>query len=197
MEPASEGARCPACGRVERGATARLPLFILVGASGVGKTTLFPLLAEELRGACAVFDVDWLIDPLRRTPDAPLDLPYWQVFRDTWLHVAHAVAQNGLPTLLLSSFIPEHLDGLHIRRWMSDVSYAVLDCSDQERRARVQSRPRWGAVGLDEQPEFAARQLEFAAWLREHLSPVFDTTDVSPTETAKAVAGWVRQELLP
>jgi hypothetical protein len=49
---------------------------------------------------CAVFDADWLIDPLgRAAKDGQID---WTAFTDTWLHVAHGVAQNGLPTLLLA-----------------------------------------------------------------------------------------------
>jgi hypothetical protein len=40
------------------------------------------LLLDRLAGACAVFDVDWLIDPLRRaTPDGRVD---WPSFRDCW-----------------------------------------------------------------------------------------------------------------
>ena len=39
----------------------RLPLFVVTGASGSGKTTVHPHLVAALHEA-VVFDVDWLID---------------------------------------------------------------------------------------------------------------------------------------
>jgi hypothetical protein len=103
MEPDDGVARCPACGSVDPHPVIR-PLFVVTGASGSGKTTIFPELLSRMSGWCAVFDADWLIDPLgRAAKDGQID---WAAFTDTWLHVAHGVAQNGLPTLLLAPFIP-------------------------------------------------------------------------------------------
>lgn len=177
--PGEDGvARCPTCSAVDPTA-ARLPLFVLTGASASGKSTVYPLLLENLRGRCAVFDADWLIDPLGGA--SAID---WDAFRDTWLHIAHGLAQNGLPTLLLGPFIPEHLDALPGRRWVSDVHFAVLDCAAETRAARIQARPRWRSRDIDEQQAFAD-------WQRGHLSPVFDTATASPQQTARAVTEWV------
>jgi hypothetical protein len=182
MVPEHGVARCPNCGATDA-AAARQPLFVVVGASGSGKTTIFPELLGCLAGECAVFDVDWLIDPLRRgAHDGEID---WPSFRDTWLHVAHGVAQNGLPTLLLGPFIPEHLDELPGRAWIGDIHYLVLDCPDDELRRRIEARPAWRARDID-------AQTAFARWLRTNLTPVINTTRFSPAEVAEAVAGWVR-----
>ena len=80
----------------------RLPLFVVTGASGSGKSAVFPFLAAELQ-EYAVFDADLLIDPfgLACAPD-PIN---WTAFRDAWLAVAHSVAQSGRATVLLSPFI--------------------------------------------------------------------------------------------
>jgi len=185
MVPDGEVARCPACGDINRHAVSR-PLFVVTGASGSGKTTIFPELLTRMAGWCAVFDVDWLIDPLgRASRDGQVD---WTAFRDTWLHVAHGVAQNGVPTLLLAPFIPEHLDVLPGRAWVGDIHYLVLDCPDDERRRRIEARPRWRARDIDE-------QTGFGRWLRDHLEPVIDTTTQSPSEVADTVATWVRDRL--
>jgi predicted ABC-type ATPase len=174
-------ARCPACGNVDPDALIR-PLFVVTGASGSGKTTILPELLSRMAGRCAVFDVDWLIDPLgRAAKDGQVN---WSAFRDTWLHVAHGVAQNGLPTLLLAPFIPEHLDQLHGRAWVANIHYLVLDCPDDERRRRIEARPRWRARDIDE-------QTAFGRWLRQNLAPVIDTSSQSPSEVAEAVAAWV------
>jgi hypothetical protein len=185
MAPDGAGARCPACGDVNPQAVNR-PLFVVTGASGSGKTTIFPELLLRLAGWCAVFDVDWLIDPVgRASKDGQVD---WEAFRDTWLHVAHGVAQNGMPTLLLAPFIPEHLDDLPGRIWVGDIHFLVLDCPDDERRRRIEARPRWRARDIE-------AQTGFGRWLRDNLKPVVDTAGQSPSEVADAVTAWVRDRL--
>ena len=185
MEPDDGVARCAACGNVDPQPVIRA-LFVVTGASGSGKTTIFPELLSRMSGWCAVFDADWLIDPLgRAAKDGQID---WAAFTDTWLHVAHGVAQNGLPTLLLAPFIPEHLDNLPGRAWIGEIHSLVLDCPDAERRRRMEARPRWRARDID-------AQTEFGRWLRKNLSPVVDTTTQSPSGVAAAVAAWVRDRL--
>lgn len=180
-------ARCPACGAVDPDVVTG-PLFVVTGASGSGKTTIFPELLRRMNGWCAVFDADWLIDPLgRAAKDGQID---WTAFTDTWLHVAHGVARNGLPTLLLAPFIPEHLSALPGRGWVGDIHFLVLDCRDDERRRRIEARPRWRDRDTD-------AQIAFGQWLRDNLAPVIDTTEQSPSEVAAAVAAWVRAHLQP
>jgi hypothetical protein len=189
MEPDGDAVACPVCLLVDATAIRR-PLLVLAGSSGAGKTTLFPLLVERLNGACLVFDVDWLIDPLKRSPDDWNSDEYWTAFRDTWLHIAHAVARNGLPTLLLAPFIPETLDVLPGRSWITEIHYAVLDCNDEIRRTRLASRPPWRAGDVE-------AQVQFGTWLRTNLSPVFDTTAADPASTAADVAAWVAPHVQP
>jgi hypothetical protein len=178
MEAHGDTAVCPTCGRTDTTAR-RLPVYVVTGASGAGKTTIFELLVERLSGRCVVFDVDWLMDPLGRQPGG-ID---WTALRDSWLHVAHGVAQSGLLTLLLGPFIPEQLDSLPGRRWVADIHYLVLDCPDDERRARAETRPGWWARDI-------ADQIEFGQWLRDNLESI-DTSRCDPHETAEAVAKWV------
>lgn len=185
MIPDERGAVCPVCGHVDT-VVARQPVFVVVGASGAGKSTILPHLLAELTGVAVVFDGDWLIDPLGGERGiAGVD---WAAFRDVWLHVAHGVAQNGLPTVLLGPFIPEHLDELPGRRWVTDIHYIVLDCPDDERRRRIEARPPWRSRDVEDQIEFGRR-------LREHLPDVVDTTSGSPADTAHDVATIIRQHL--
>jgi hypothetical protein len=185
MVPEDGVARCPVCGAMEPTAVTR-PLFVVTGASGSGKSTIFPELLGCLAGRCVVFDVDWLIDPFgRAAKDGDID---WAAFRDAWLHVSHGVAQNGLPTLLLGPFIPEHLEGLPGRSGVSEIHYLVLDCPDDERRQRIEARPRWRGRDI-------RAQTEFGRWLRKNLAPVIDTSTQSPAEVALEVAAWVQDRL--
>jgi hypothetical protein len=54
MAPDGEGARCPACDDVNAQAV-NCPLFVVTGASGSGKTTIFP---EEARPRWRARDID-------------------------------------------------------------------------------------------------------------------------------------------
>ena len=179
--PDGDRAVCPA-GHYSEPAR-RLPLYVVTGASGAGKSTIFPFLAAELP-ECAVFDVDWLIDPIG-VVCAPEPIN-WVAFRDAWLSVAHGVAQGGRATVLLSTFMPEQLEDLPARRWITDVHFALLDCTDAARVRRLKSRPSWRDQNTD-------RQLSFAAYLRTQISTVLQTDDASPATTASAIAEWVRR----
>jgi len=183
MDAHADGiARCPRCGAPD--AAERQSVLVVLGASASGKTTIFPLLAAQLSGTCMVFDADWLIDPLGGDVTT-LD---WDVLRDIWLHVAHGVAQNGLPTLLLGALLPEQLESLESRRWIGDLHYLLLDCADDERRRRIDARPAGRTHDVD-------RQLAFARVLRARFPSTVDTTTGSPQDAAGAVARWARSAL--
>jgi len=181
MEPAADGtARCRACGSIDLAAK-RAPLLVVTGASGSGKTSVFHEVADKLRGECLVFDTDWLIDPFGGDVTT-LD---WVVLRDTWLHVAHGVAQNGLATLLLGAFLPDQLAELPGRRWITDIHFLLLDCEDDERCRRIDARPPGRTHDVE-------AQVAFGQWLRERIPSVTDTTTGTPAEAANAIADWAR-----
>jgi hypothetical protein len=169
---------CPRCGWVE--IARRAPLYVVTGASCSGKTAIFAPLAAALT-EFAVFDMDWLIDPLTTSTGA-ID---WDAFLDAWLSVAHGLAQGYRSTVLLGSLQPDWLETLPARRWTGPIHFAVLDCADEQRRARLTQRPSWREHAID-------KQLGFAAHLRRMISPVLDTTSESPEQTALRVAAWVR-----
>lgn len=182
-EDGRQVARCTQCGNDVP--AKRLPLFVVAGASASGKTAITQPLIDALP-ECAVFDVDWLIDPLGRMclPD-PMD---WAGFRDAWLAVAHGLAQGGRSTVLLCPFVPEQLDELPLREWVGDTHFAALDCADDLRVQRLEARPAWRERNIEQ-------HLEFAAELRKRLDTVISTDEGTPEEAAASVARWVRSHL--
>jgi len=159
-------------------------LFVVTGASGSGKTTVYPHLVRALP-ECVVFDVDWLMDSFGQAcAPAPLS---WPAFRDAWLSIAHGAAQGGRHTVLLGPFLPDQLASLPARRWVTDIHFAVLDCSDDVRRARLAARPQWRERAIGE-------HIAFAAHLRT-IVPMLVRTDASPADAAERVAGWVREHV--
>jgi dephospho-CoA kinase len=161
-------------------------LFVVTGASGSGKTAVLAPLARRLAGRCVTFDADWLLDAAQElSAGQPVS---WPAFRDAWLAIAHAVAQCGMPTVLLGPFMPQQLDDLPARRWIGTIHFLALDCPDGVRRERLMTRPAWRARDITE-------QTEFGRWLRANIADRVDTSRGTPDDTAAAVTAWVLSHL--
>jgi hypothetical protein len=89
--------RCPRCGDEQQ--VPDLPLFVVTGASGTGKSAVTGPLRRQLPH-CEIFDADALL------PVAALGLDTW---RSTWLRLAHDIALNGRVTVLAGSLLPSQL----------------------------------------------------------------------------------------
>ena len=172
---------CPRCGasRLVPG----LPLFVITGASGTGKTTIVEPLHHALPG-CEVFDVDVLL------PVAALGFDTW---RDSWLRLAHAIALNGRVTVLCGSFLPSQLETLPARQLVGAIHFCTLDCPDSVLADRLRRRPSWRGTST---ADAIAEHQRFAAWLRAHIQPCYDTSQLTPSETAAAIAAWILDNYL-
>jgi hypothetical protein len=174
-DPQAHLLRCPRCGDQQR--LPGYPLFVVTGASGAGKSMIVEPLRRRLPD-CEIFETDVILHV------AALG---WDTWRNTWLQLAHAVALNGRATVLCGSLLPEHLEGLPARRLLGPIRFCNLDCPDEILAARLRARPAWR--GWTE--EQIAEHQRFAAWLRTHIRPTFDTGALGRDEVADRVAGWV------
>lgn len=170
--------RCPECGWIEP--MRILPLFIVTGASGVGKSAVVPEL-RRLLPDWDIFETDtiWGAD--------------WQQTRNNWLRIAHGIAQSGRATILCGTMLPEDIDRCDHRDLFSAVYYASLHCDDATRAARLRARPAWR--GCTE--AFIEAQAAFARWLLDNAGAAFepplvtiDTTPATPEAAARQIAEW-------
>lgn len=168
--------RCQRCG-AERRLPAH-PLFVVTGASGTGKSTIVEPLRHRLAG-CEVFETDVILQV------AALG---WDTWRNTWLQLAHAIALNGRTTVLCGSLLPAHLQDLPARRLVGPIHFCNLDCPDAVLAGRLRARPAWR--DSSDEAKIVEHQ-RFAAWLRAHIRPTFDTSTLSAEEVADRVAQWV------
>lgn len=174
----AQSIRCPQCDHSE---PMRIPpLFIVTGASGVGKTTVVAEL-RRLLPDWEVFETDILhgVD--------------WQQVKCNWLRIAHAIAQNGRLTMLCGTLLPEEVDQCDHRPCFSQIYYLNLHCDDETRAARLRARPAWR--GCDE--DFIEKQRKFAQWLLDHAAidfdpplPTVDTTTNTPRMVAEEIRTW-------
>jgi hypothetical protein len=188
---------CPHCGHGHP--FRQLPLFLLTGASGTGKTTLcLELAAAQSRAepwvpACVYLEQDILwrneyVDPENG----------YRAFRDTWLRVAKNVGQAGRPAVLCGSAVPMQFEACPERRYVAGLHCLALICDDDLLRERLLARPEWrGSSGT----AFVDQMIAFNRWFREQGPDpssgivLLDTSTLSVREAARQVAAWIQGRL--
>jgi rRNA maturation protein Nop10 len=190
IDPAGPFAVCPHCGHAQP--FLRLPLFIVTGASGAGKTAACLALAGQIP-ECVVLDSDILWDARFNTPE-----DNYRAYRALWLTLARDIGQNGRPVVLFGSAVPEQFENLPGRRYFSAIHYLALVCPDAVLKARLQSRPAWRQAGS---PEFIANMLVFNRWFYDHAATtqppitLHDTGAGSLAATTAFLTAWIRTHL--
>jgi hypothetical protein len=168
--------RCARCGW--ESPLAQRPLYVVAGVSGSGKTTVSELL-PALLPEFLVFDVDLTLHIVALG---------WEVWRDTWLQLAHAIALNGQTTVLCGTFTPDQLARLPSRPLIGDIRFCLLDAPDAAIQARLAARPEWRGST----PDFIEKQLSWARRLRTEVATHIDTGTSTEKTAAMAVADWIR-----
>ena len=187
IDPSGPRAVCPACGHGEP--FRHLPLFIVGGASGAGKTTVCRRLVREALGA-VVLDMDIL---WRAEFDTPAD--GYRGFFETWLRMAANISQAGRPVVLFGAGAgePGNIEPCVHRRYFSVVHYLALVCDDAALAERQRARPAWRGSGA---AAFVAGQQQFNQWFKDHAQgapPIrlVDTTGADEASTVAEVMAWM------
>jgi hypothetical protein len=174
--------RCSRCGRQQ--AHRFLPVFIVTGPSGAGKTAIVLALQQQLP--------DWDVFETDILWDSGSD---WTMVKCNWLRIAKHIAQRpaGNPTILCGTILPDQIADCPSLPLFSAVHWLALLCAPATLTERLRRRPAWR--GWDEAT--IAEQLRFADWLRAHGQDAFDppltivdTTNVSIEATASRVRDW-------
>jgi hypothetical protein len=189
IDPAGPSAICPECWH--RHPFRLMPLFIISGASGAGKSAECHDLVGKMTDVVLLdSDILWRPEFERSHVAAPS-------FSETWLRVAKNVGQSGRPVALFGSGlgVPDNVEPCVERRYFTDVYYLALVCSGDALARRLRGRPEWRKTNTD---EYVSRQITFNQWFQERhrdLAPpiaLLDTTHSSISSTAAAVAAWIR-----
>jgi hypothetical protein len=188
---------CPHCGHGHL--FRRLPLFVLTGASGAGKTAVgAELVNARLRDEPWVPDCVFLEqDILWREEFVDPEKGYF-AFRNLWLRLAKNVGQTGRPIVLCGSAVPEQYETCPERRYFSTMHYLALVCDGGLLRERLLARPGWRHSGSD---TFIAQMIAFNRWFVEHgqsaepAIELLNTSKLSVCNTARRVAAWIQSRL--
>lgn len=181
---------CPECGHAHPFRS--LPLLILSGASGTGKSTVCNALLGKIEEAI-VLDADILWSAAFDRPDEQ-----YRSFFEQWLRLCKNINQAGRPVVLCGAGcgVPANLENCVERRYFSTIHYLALVCEDEVIRQRLRARPTWRQSG-DE--AFITSQLQFNRWFKQYdgQPPIcrLDTSMASLDETSAQVATWIREHV--
>jgi len=178
---------CPHC--EDQHKFLRLPLFVITGASGAGKSSACLALAAKTKDF-VVMDSDILWHTELNQPDTD-----YRNYRETWLRVCKNISQAGKPVVLCGASLPEQFEHCIERRYFSEIDYLALVCSDEALESRLRSRPAW-RNSSDE--EYIKTHVAFNRWLKEHASStqppmsLLDTSQITVDESVERVEEWLR-----
>ena len=180
---------CPECGH--RHPFRQLPLLLVGGASGAGKSTVCQALLGQLPEV-VLLDSDILWRPEFNTPT-----DNYRAFFETWLRLCKNIGQAGRPVVLFGAGVgvPTNLEPCLERRYFSTLHYLALTCADEVLVERLGQRPVWRQSHA---PEYVSEHVRFNRWFKTQASQsvpaldLIDTTAMSVTATAERVAAWIR-----
>ncbi len=183
--PEGPYAVCPVCNHKHE--FVRLPLFIVTGPSGAGKTTTCLAAAPRTKDF-VVMESDILYSDEFNQPKTD-----YRRYREMWLRVCKNISQAGKPVILCGTCIPEQFESCVERRYFSELHYLAFVCEDDALAFRLRSRPAWRRTSDD---EYIARHIEFNRWLKENAHSteppitLFDTTEITVDESVEMLLRW-------
>jgi hypothetical protein len=173
-------------------AIARLPLLLVTGASGTGKSTLALRLAGHFTDA-VVLDSDILWMPEMDTPE-----DNWRRFGSLWLRLVANIGQSGRPVMLFGSVDPNQYETLPERPYIARIHTLVLVCEDEELVRRLRCRPSWRDSA---RAAFIESMLQFNEYLRRlaiewpDSVSLLDTTCEASEVSANRLTAWAGELL--
>jgi len=190
IDPSGPYAICPECGHPH--AFRQLPLLIVSGASGAGKSTVCHALVGSLDNVI-LLDSDILWRPEFDKPEEG-----YRDFFETWLRMAKNISQAGRPVVLFGAGlgVPDNIEPCVERRYFSEVYYLALVCDDDILARRLKARPAWRGSGEE---AYVRGHLQFNRWFKEQQTGNFpirlvDTTDHAPEATVEQVRSWIQEK---
>jgi len=181
---------CPVCRFQHR--FVLLPLFILTGASGVGKTTACLALAAKAKDFVVMeSDILWRDEFNQPATD-------YRDYRETWLRVCKNISQAGKPVILCGAGVPAQFERCTERRYFSKIHYLALICKDEILASRLRNRSGWRRSSKD---EFIKEHIAFNRWLihnAQNTQPpmtLLDTSEITVNESVEGVKHWIYSHL--
>lgn len=169
--------------------TNKQPLFIITGASCVGKTSACSILFHR-ENDYIVMESDLLWNEHYNTPE-----DNYCEYRRLWMRTAASIAQIGMPVVLCGCAVPEQFETQPERNYFTNIHYLAVVCDDICMEQRICT-----GRGISD-TDHIKNSKSFNKWLRDYAgqtSPsitLLDNSDITPEETADIIDEWVRKRM--
>jgi len=168
--------------------TVKQPLFVISGASGIGKTSLCNVLFQN-ETDYIVLDADILWN--KKVYDTPGD--GYQAFRKMCMRLCAGISQIGKPVVLCGCATPEQFEPLQERELFTKIHYLAVVSDD----AVLEDRLRNGRKISDE--GHITTHIKFNNRLREngaaHDIFLLDNSNLTVSEGAEIADEWILTNL--
>lgn len=190
IDPTGPYAICPECGHAHQ--FRQMPLLIVSGASGTGKTTVCDRLIGVYQDAVLLdSDILW-----RDEFNQPQD--NHNGYFDMWLRVCKNISQSGRPVVLFGAGmgVPDNLEHCTERRYFTDIRYLALVCESDTLAQRLRARPAWRGTQND---AYITEHQRYNQWFKTYVAEkneppitLLSTENRTLDETVRDVAAWIR-----
>jgi broad-specificity NMP kinase len=165
----------------------KLPLFIVTGASGVGKSTICEILFQN-ETEYIVMESDLLWHDMYNTPK-----DNYRKYRELWLRVCANISQIGKPVVLCGCVTPEQFNVCIERDLFAEIYYLAIVCDDDI----LENRMKDGRKINDE--NWIKSSIEFNRWIKDNGKDqnmyLLNTTELLPEQVAKETDKWIKEKM--
>jgi len=166
----------------------KLPLFIITGASGVGKSTICEVLFQN-ETEYIIMESDLLWHDVYNTPN-----DNYRKYRELWLRICANISQIGKPVVLCGCVTPEQFDVCIEKDLFTEIYYLAIICDDDI----IENRIKKGRKISDE--NWIKGSIEFNQWFKDngkdHNIHLLSTTGLLPEQAAKEIDKWIRDKMI-
>jgi len=163
----------------------KLPLFIITGASCVGKSTMSEILFKR-ETKYIVLESDLLWNEMYNTPDDD-----FRNYRELWLKLCNNISQIGMPVVLCGCAVPKQFELCKGRSGFSSIYYLAV-VSDENVLEERMCRGR-GVTDAN----WIKSSIDFNKWLKDNADKttptikLLDNSKLTPYETAELADAWI------
>lgn len=176
--------RCPKCGN--EWTFRKLPLFVLSGCSGVGKTTTAQALIQR-RPDFVVLDADDFYSIMN--PQTPEEHQQWV---ERMMKLSTDIVQSGRPVLWAMAGCLDLFPKAYHRRFFGELHCLALTCGEQELRRRMTEGRGIADEGWIQSSVDYNRYFQTHSQVGEMRFETLDIMDKPPEARAACIEQWIR-----